>query len=345
MTSQNSRSNLTTPVAILPVARSTRWLLAGSLGLSLLVVGLVCSNAAAATAWTMVVAALLAVALVGSVLRRSAAERALLQVEVDRQAKRLAQWAVSQARFVDSIAHEIKTPLTIVTNHAELLLRCSEDPAAVRGHAKSLADYTLHFADLIDGFLRLGGPAAVADHGQHTPMHVNDLVIEAVRRCQSAARGRGVVVVVTIPEPEDASAALEVVGNEALLRAVAESLVRHAIRASWRGARVMVQVATRGDSVLLHVRHHGRSIAEADLETVFDWFFLEAGAGPTNHGSGAGLAVGKRIVEHHRGTITVHNHAAGGCEFVVTLPRWRGEAEPPSGTGSPDPTPPIAPPA
>jgi len=333
--------------------RTHRLLLAGSFVFAVFAASVAWREASAATTWTLAGALLLLAAMVGWGLRRAAAERVALQAEVDRLAARLEQFTNAQARFVDSIAHEIKTPLTIVLNHAELLLRCSDDPAAVRSHGKSLADYALHLSDLFEGFLRLDGPSAAADTSHHAPVHVHDLVIEAVRRSQSIARGRGVSVVLTIAELGSEAAALEVLGNEALLRAMIESLVRHAVRGSPRGSRVELQVQIRGESILLRLRDHGTVIAPADLESVFDWFFQASGATQPSPGNGGGLAIGKRIVEHHRGTIAVQNHPEGGCEFVVTLPRWRGEALPSSGwraavsppASTPSSAPPIARPA
>lgn len=334
-------------------ARTVRLLLAGSFVFAVFTASVAFAEAPAATAWTLAGSLLLLAATVGWVLHRAAAENATLRAEVERLSARLEQFATAQARFVDSIAHEIRTPLTIVLNHAELLLRCSDDPAAVRLHGKSLADYTLHLSDLFEGFLRLGGPSVAADTSHHVPVHVHDLVIEAVRRSQSMARSSGVSVVLTIAEPVSEDGPLEVAGSEVLLLAMIESLLRHAVRSSPRSARVELEVQARGESVLLNVRDHGAGIPPLHLASVFDWFFQAPGATQQSPGSGGGLVIGRRIVEHHRGTITMQNHPEGGCEFEVTLPRWRGEALVSSGwrapagasTGASNSAPPVARPA
>lgn len=311
--------------------RAPRLLLAISSVLVLSAASLAWASASAAVAWLLAVALGLAAAAVAWELHRAAVERAALQERVAHQAERLARFAAAQWRFVDRLAHEIKTPLTIVLNVTELLLRGSEDAVAVRGHARILADYTLHFSDLIEGFLRLDDPSSLADTSHLTPVHVHELVVEAVRRSQSLAVGRGVHLAVTIVETGGDQDGLETLGNGALLVAMVEGVVRHAVGLSWRGARVEVEVRTAGDSIRLGVRHHGLALAARDLESVFEWFAAPAAAGQPANGSSGALAIGKRIVEHHRGTIGLHNHAEGGGEFVVTLPRLRGDGPPPPG--------------
>ena len=319
--------------------RTGRLLLAAAIGSALVVIVVVGFSASpGGTAVLVVAMSLLAVSLV-AISRRAAAARADLKLQVERQAERLSLWAAAQTRFVDRIAHEIRTPLTIVGNHAELVLRGSDDPVAVRLHARSIIDYTRYFADLCEGFLRLAEPVVAPDPGHHVPVHVHDLVVDAVRRCQALARGRGVVVVVTFAPAAGDEPSPEVLGNEALLRAMFESVVRHAVNASWRGARVAVQVLAEHERVLLRVRHHGAPIEPAELESVFDWF---TAVGPAGSRDGGGLAISRRIVEHHRGTIALHNHAEGGCEFVITLPRWRGEQGPAAGAEATGRTPTIA---
>jgi signal transduction histidine kinase len=307
--------------------RRPRLLLAVACVLVVFTVALLAFAATPAVAWTAGVALLVATATTGWRLRLAAVEMATLRARIERQRNRLIQTAAAQARFVGTIAHEIKTPLTIVLNHAELLQRCSDDPVAVRAHGKILADYTLHYSDLVDGFLRLGGPSSTADTSDLQVVHVPDLALEAVRRSQSIARSRGVNVVLMLPDPGTDKTALEVRGNQALLGAMLESLVRHAVLASPRGSSVDLGVVSAGDSVQLHVRDHREELATADLESVFDWFVDAEGPVQPPSGGHDGLAISGRIAGHHRGSIAVRNHPGGGCELSVTLPRCVGATQ------------------
>jgi signal transduction histidine kinase len=319
------------------------WALLAAAGLlALLAVWLGAGSASATSAWLLAAALLTATVAVARMSHRAAVQCSSLQQQVEQQAERLARLAAAQTRFVDGVAHELRTPLTVVLNHAELLVRCSDDAAAVRIHARHLADYTLHFSALLDGFLRLVDAPSIAAAGHHVPVHCNDLMVEAVRRSRSFADGRGVHVVLTVADAGLDPEPLEVAGAQALLEAMLESVLRFAVNASWRGARVELQVGAVGASVRFRVRHHGLTIAGSELASVFDWFGTPTTAGTPTPATGGALAIAKRIVEHHRGTIELHNHAEGGGEFVVTLPRYHGPGPPrpaadPTDRSSPSP--------
>ena len=258
--------------------------------------------------------------------RRAAAAAALLQAEVAALQARLQQFEAGQRHFVDRFAHTIRTQLTIAVNHAELLARSRDVAAGAQGQARSLADYLRHWADLCEGYLRLGDPAGAPDTTQHTAVHCHDLVVGAVQRTQSLALGGGVRIVVSLPETGTAPADLEVHGHQALLAAMLESLLRNAVQASPRGAAVHLQVEVREGAVVFKVHDQGAVLSPAQLAGAFDEF----GSGRTSLRRVAepvmGLAITRRIALHHGSSITVQNDAAGGAVFEVALPRWRGDA-------------------
>ena len=87
---------------------------------------------------------------------------------------------------------------------------------------------------------------------------------------------------------------------------------------------LMIGVRTEADEVVLSVEDDGPGIADADRERVFDRFTrLDAGRARDEGGSGLGLAVVKRIVLAHGGTVCVENGAfpGAGANFVVRLPK------------------------
>lgn len=280
---------------------------------------------------TALVVGLLAVALLGALAlavrnhRRVAAVVASAQAEVAAWQARLQQFEAGQRHFVDRFAHSIRTQLTIAVNHAELLVRSRDVAAGAQGQARSLADYLRHWADLCEGFLRLGDPAGAPDTSQHTAVHCHDLVVGAVQRTQSLALGSGVRIVVSLADTGTVPADLEVHGHQPLLAAMLESLLRNAVQASPRGAVVQLRVEVRAGAVVFSVHDQGAVLSPAQLAGGFDGF----GSGRTSLRRVAepvmGLAITRDIVLHHSGSIAVHNDAAGGAVFEVALPRWHGD--------------------
>jgi len=247
---------------------------------------------------------------------------ASVQAALDKALAKILELSEARGRFVSNLALEIRAPLATVLTHAEQLLVCGVEPVTVQRYSKSIAEDVRHLSDLIESFLRLVRPSAHEDISHHVPVHFHDLVVEAVRRCQSLASTREVSVVPTLAEP-GSDAAVEVLGDAVLLEAMVENLVRNAVLSAPRQSRVDLRVKVQGEEILLSVRDHGAKVDADRLDSVFDGFFQVPTPPRPTAGTGLSLAIAKRVAEHHRGTISLRNVPEGGCEFEVQLPRWR----------------------
>jgi len=248
-----------------------------------------------------------------------------MQARLDAAAKVQLRSLANQAQFIDNLAHEIKTPLTVVVNRAEILLRCSQDANAVRTHAKELADYTLNYAHLVDAFLRLAGPAPSAE--QHAGVHIYDLVIESARRLQPNARNRGVSIALIFAEPAatrniPGGATVEVLGHERLLLAMLEHLLRHAVRSAPRNTQLTVQVDVPDELVIVRAHSSARAPFPTAHTAGSDACALaneSAAGGPGD----VSIDICRRIAAHHGGELQQPATPSNNFEFTVTLPRWR----------------------
>lgn len=279
----------------------------------------------------------------GFLLLASAAEVArarTLQVgektEIGQLQAHIAEVSSPQERFGAHMAHELKTPLAVALVQMDTLVRCIDDPAAVMVHATSIAADLRHLSDRVDSFLRLARPFSPADTSHHRAVDVHDFVVEASRRSQPLAHEGAVRLVLTLAENTNGFAPLEVLGDAVLLEAMLENLLRNSLRHAPRDTRVEVTVRPRGETIVLGVRDHGAEIAVDHLASAFEWSSRESGQSPRSAGTGFGLAISKRIAEHHGGRVSLSNAPTGGCLFEVTLPRWRAEdPRPPDETPHP----------
>jgi signal transduction histidine kinase len=244
------------------------------------------------------------------------------QAEIDRLRARIHDFASMQGHFVGNIAHEIKTPLSVVLGETDLLrLRC-EDATAVRGIADSMAGEVRHLADLVDSFLRLAHPLVREDSATHESVFVGDVVIEAVGRCRELGKKLRVRIVTTLGVSDNGDPTAEVMGDPLLLEALVENLLRNALRFSPPDAQVELTTSCSPKSVEIVVRDHGIGIPSEQRTSVFDWFFEGPGRQSKTMGTGFGLPIAKRVVDHHGGKIVLRETPHGGCEFEVTLPRF-----------------------
>jgi signal transduction histidine kinase len=254
------------------------------------------------------------------------AEKAPMRAALDKAHSRIKAFSDSQGRFVGNLAHEIRGPLATAVIHADLLLASCNEPVTVQRYARSVAEDMRHLSGLVESFLRLARPLAQEDTSHHVPVHIHDLALEAVRRCQSLASTREVRVVPMLAESGDLS--VEVLGDAVLLEAMIENLLRNAVLSAPRGTQVDLHVRLQGEEIVLSVRDHGARIEDDQLDSVLHGFFEVPTPPRPTAGTGLSLAIAKRVAEHHRGTISLRNVPEGGCEFEVQLPRWRPEGRP-----------------
>jgi signal transduction histidine kinase len=113
---------------------------------------------------------------------------------------------------------------------------------------------------------------------------------------------------------------IDIKGNHELLFRAIENVVRNAVRHSPPGKRVSIAVHRNDNGQwLITVSDEGSGVAPAELERIFEPFFRTQTA--ENHaGYGLGLAIARRVVQAHGGTVTAANREQGGLVVTIVLP-------------------------
>lgn len=218
-----------------------------------------------------------------------------------------------QRRFVADASHELRTPVAVIRGNVELLRsnRLSQEDAE-----ESLAmieSEAVRMVRLLDDLLAL---AKLEDTGRERfqPLEVRTLVDEVTARAR--ALGEREIV---------CTGACEVwtEGDPDLLDQALVNLIRNAVGHTEPGGRIVVSCAGDDTHVTVSVTDDGPGIPEADLERIFDRFYRAPGRARENAGGGAGLglAIARRLIELHGGTLSADNVEPHGARFTVTLPR------------------------
>jgi CheY-like chemotaxis protein len=146
---------------------------------------------------------------------------------------------------------------------------------------------------------------------------LTDIVRDAVEASRPQAERAGHVLDVTEPD-----ASLVVHGDAVRLTQVLTNLINNAAKYTGAGGRIDLLARREGSAVALRVRDNGRGIPAAQLPHVFDMFAQpHLGDRGDGDGLGIGLAIVRKLVEMHDGTVEAHSAGPGcGSEFVVRLP-------------------------
>jgi two-component system, OmpR family, sensor kinase len=210
-----------------------------------------------------------------------------------------------QREFIADAAHEMRTPLATIRASASQALLRDRESSAYRESLQEILDASSRARQGVDELLEL----ARLEAGQITlrtgPLRLDFLVEEVV----SGVREEGcrVTHIASGAVPVSADA------DYGLVRQALDTLVRNA---ATRADNVEVTVVTEGKSARIVINDDGPGIPEELLPVVFDRFRR----GDTKGGVGLGMAIAKRIVELHHGTVSATNRAAGGASVSLTLP-------------------------
>jgi PAS domain S-box-containing protein len=248
--------------------------------------------------------------------RRLEAERSAALTR-EREARAVAEAAsVAKDRFLAAVSHELRNPLQSILGWVQVLesanVPAGQVPEIVRriGHGARLQ------ARLIDDLLDASRIVAQQLVMDARPVDLREVVGRALEDLRADAVERGIDL---STEPIDAPAMVQ--GDAHRLHQVVANLVGNALKFTARGGTVAVRLADEAASLVLTVTDNGRGIAPEFLPQVFEPFRQERKA-PGERGLGLGLAIVRRIVELHGGSVDVASPGPGqGATFVVRLPR------------------------
>jgi len=222
-----------------------------------------------------------------------------------------------QENFAAIISHELKAPLSAVQQNLIRLIQELSDQVN-EGQMARLIRMKARINDLlkmIHTWLRAISSDIGSIRENFAPTQVATAISRAVENVYPYAVRKDIEIDVAIEESLDL-----VHGDEGTLVEALVNLIGNAIRYSRSGSRVHVSAEQQADRILIAVRDSGVGIAEDELPYIFGNFYRgRAGAGG-EAGAGLGLAITRRIVEAHGGTITVTSGLGEGSTFVIALP-------------------------
>ncbi|WP_421913671.1 sensor histidine kinase [Mesorhizobium sp.] len=220
----------------------------------------------------------------------------------------------SQRRFIANAAHQLRTPLALLSTQASYALR-ETGPEARHEALVALQASSGRLARLAEQLLTLSR----AEPGSRRPRADHIDLTEAARQVLEThtpvAIGRNIDLGLEEVGP------VPVVGDGTMLREMIVNLVDNALRHTPSGGSVTVTLASGGDEAVLTVADNGPGIPEEERDHVFERFYSIAGS--TEDGSGLGLAIVREVVESARGRVTLADSAAGGLLVEVRLPLAR----------------------
>ncbi|QWB28474.1 ATP-binding protein [Streptomyces koelreuteriae] len=232
---------------------------------------------------------------------------AALAVTFNGMLDRLERAFAAQREFVDDAGHELRTPITIVRGHLELM---GDDPAEREETVRLVTDELDRMSRIVEDLLLLA-KAERPDFVTPEPVQVAELTADVYVKAR------------TLGERDwqlDGVADLEAELDPQRITQAMVQLAQNAVQHTTTGQTIRIGSRTEGPDLELFVADTGPGVQPQDAEVIFERFRRgTARRGTRGSGAGLGLSIVKAIAEGHRGRVRLYDPPGGGAGFALVL--------------------------
>lgn len=207
-------------------------------------------------------------------------------------------------RVSDSIAHDLKTPLTRLRNDLEVLKRHTGEPSAARDYAEQALQEADGLLSTFNALLRIARIESGHRHAGFTQVPLADLVQDVIEFYEPLAEQHGLALSLEV------SAEPRIRGDRDLLFQAVANLLDNAIKYTPAGGAVTAQVDDHGDGARISVSDTGPGIEAHLRDKVFQRFY-RVESSRSAPGSGLGLSLVGAVAKLHDAQITLEDNAPG----------------------------------
>jgi signal transduction histidine kinase len=239
---------------------------------------------------------------------------------VNQMAQELDQMEHLRQEFTSNVSHDIQSPLTSIRGFARAL-HDEHLSAATRHHYLTIIETeSTRLSRMTENMLRL-----VSLESEHMkvvcrPYRLDKQMRSLILACEPQWSGKTLDMEVILPETV-------ISADEDLLGQVWSNLLHNSIKFTPAGGQVRVELQQRDCQIICSIIDTGVGIPREAQARVFERFYkADQARERSNTGNGLGLAIAKKIVELHQGSITIASQPGAGTTVTVSLPAQEGHS-------------------
>lgn len=215
--------------------------------------------------------------------------------------------------FVSNVSHEMKTPIAVIKNYAELIRNGNLEEAESAEYAQAIIDASVRLSDLISNILKLNKLENQSINPEIKEYDVCRQVCECILQFESDWEERKIELTTELEESAN------VIADENLMELVWNNLLSNALKFTEPEGTVRVKQWTQDQKVRVSITDSGCGMSQQTKAHIFDKFY-QGDPSHSKEGNGLGLALAKRVMDLMEGEILVTSEEGKGSTFTVTLP-------------------------
>jgi signal transduction histidine kinase len=219
--------------------------------------------------------------------------------------------------FLATLAHELRNPLAPIRNALEIMRLAADSPQAI-GQARQIMERQVgQMVRLIDDLLDVSRIARGKLRLVSERIELKDVLDTALETSRPLIEKAGLTLEVNAP-----AGPVPLSGDRMRLAQVLSNLLNNSAKYTEKGGNVWLTAAQENSHVVVTIRDTGIGIPDDVLPHIFELFTqVDRALNRSQGGLGIGLALVRRLVEMHGGSVSAHSDGVGtGAEFVLRLP-------------------------
>lgn len=220
--------------------------------------------------------------------------------------------------FVSNVSHEMKTPIAVIKNYAELLKAENMKDEERKQYAKSIEDASMKLSNLISNILKLNKLENQKIMPKAESYDVCRQLCDCVIQFENKWDEKEIEIEMDMEDE------VFIQADEQLMELVWNNLLSNAIKFTEYGGAITIRQTSVNEKIQISVSDNGCGMKEETVKRIFDKFYQ----GDTSHsaeGNGLGLALVYRVLKLLDGEILVESKVGEGSTFTVILPMERKE--------------------
>lgn len=236
--------------------------------------------------------------------------------DFNRMVEELGSIETLKTDFFSSVSHEIKTPLSVIQNSAELLRAREHTPQQHQEYVEAIIQASKRLSGLITDILNINRLEKQTISPDICPYNICSQLGESALQFESSWEEKGIDF---IADMEDEAI---IAADPSLMELVWSNLLSNAFKFTPTGGTITLSQTSTTEHVIVRISDSGCGMDAETVRHIFDKFYQGDGSHATQ-GNGLGLALVKRVLELMDFPITVITYPARGTTFTVQIPRFQ----------------------